>query len=72
MKKEKKMIKLVISLLLLGLLNFVQGQTTTLPEPTGDYLTGVVHLNFVDESRKELFDGSGQSYREINVKVWYP
>ena len=66
------MIKLVISLLLLGLLNFVQGQTTTLPEPTGDYLTGVVHLNFVDESRKELFDDSGQSYREMTVKAWYP
>ncbi|HEX9903196.1 MAG TPA: hypothetical protein VGB72_10080 [Acidobacteriota bacterium] len=66
------MIKLSTSLLLLGLLNFAQGQTNTLPKPSGEYLTGVAYLNFVDESRKELFDGSGRSYREMTVKVWYP
>ena len=66
------MIKLSTSLLLLGLLNFAQGQTNTLPKPSGEYLTGVAYLNFVDESRKELFDDSGRSYREITVKVWYP
>lgn len=66
------MIKLSTSLLLLGLLNFAQGQTNTLPKPSGEYLTGVAYLNFVDESRKELFDDSGLSYREMTVKVWYP
>ncbi|MCJ7581475.1 MAG: hypothetical protein MUP98_13190 [Candidatus Aminicenantes bacterium] len=66
------MIKLSTSLLLLVLLNFAQGQTNTLPKPSGEYKTGVAYLNFVDESRKELFDSSGQSYREMTVKVWYP
>jgi predicted dienelactone hydrolase len=69
---ENKMIKLSTSLLLLGLWNFAQGQTNTLPKPSGEYLTGVAYLNFVDESRKELFDGSGRSYREMTVKAWYP
>jgi len=66
------MIKLLTSLLLLGLLNFAQGQTNTLPKPSGEYLIGVAYLNFVDESRNELFDDSGRSYREITVKAWYP
>jgi len=57
------MIKLSTSLLLLGLLNFAQGQTNTLPKPSGEYLTGVAYLNFVDESRKEIFDSSGRSNR---------
>ncbi|MCG7854057.1 MAG: hypothetical protein MIO92_16190, partial [Methanosarcinaceae archaeon] len=66
------MIKLSTSLLLLGLLNFAQGQTNTLPKSSGEYLTGVAYLNFVDENRKEIFDDSGRSFREITVKVWYP
>jgi pimeloyl-ACP methyl ester carboxylesterase len=66
------MIKLSTSIVLLGLLNFAQGQTNTLPKPSGEYPTGVAYLNFVDESRKELFDGSGRSYREMTVKAWYP
>ncbi len=70
--KEKKMIKLSTSLLILGLFSFAQGQTNTLPKPSGEYLTGVAYLSFVDESRKELFDGDGRSYREMTVKVWYP
>jgi len=66
------MVKLLISGLLFGLLNFAQGQTITLPKPSGEYLTGVAYLSFVDESRKEIFDASGQSFREMTVKVWYP
>jgi hypothetical protein len=53
--KEKTMIKLSTSLLLLGLLNFVQCQANTLPKPSGEYLTGVAYFNFVDESRKDKF-----------------
>lgn len=59
-------------LLLCVLTTLAQGQTNTLPSPSGEYLTGVAYLNFVDESRKELFDDSGRSYREMTVKVWYP
>ena len=66
------MVKLLTPWLLLGLLSFAQGQTNTLPKPSGGYPTGVAYLNFVDESRKELFDGSGRSYREMTVKAWYP
>jgi len=66
------MIKRSTSLLLLGLLNFVQAHIITLPKPSGRYLTAVTYLGFVDESRKELFDGSGRSYREMTIKAWYP
>lgn len=70
--KEKKMVKLLIPWLLLGLLSFAQGQPPTLPKPSGEYPTGVVYLSFVDESRKEIFDASGRSPREMTVKAWYP
>lgn len=66
------MIKLSAWLLALGLLNFTQAQVDTLPEPSGQYRIGVAYLNFVDESRREVFDDSGLSRREITVKVWYP
>ncbi len=66
------MVKLLIQVLLFGLLSSAQGQTNTLPKPSGEYLTGVSYLNFVDESRKEIFDSSGRSFREMTVKVWYP
>jgi hypothetical protein len=59
-------------LLLCVLSTLARGQTNTLPKPSGKYLTGIAYLSFTDESRKELFDNSGQSYREITVKVWYP
>ena len=49
-----------------------QGQTNILPRPSGEHSVGVCYLCFTDESRKELFDNSGQSSREITVKVWYP
>jgi len=66
------MVKLLLQTLLFGLLSFAQVQTQTLPKPSGEYLTGVAYLNFVDESRKEIFDDSGLSFREMTVKVWYP
>jgi hypothetical protein len=59
-------------LLLCVLSTLARGQTDTLPKPSGKYLTGITYLSFEDESRKELFDNTGQSHREITVKVWYP
>jgi dienelactone hydrolase len=47
-------------------------QTNTLPKPSGKYLTGITYLNFIDDSRKELFDDTGEKNRELTVKVWYP
>ena len=49
-----------------------QGQTDRLPTPSGNYSIGVTYLSFTDDSRKELFDNSQKSYREITVKTWYP
>jgi len=66
------MVKLIVRLLLFGLLSFAQGQNDALPKPSGEYLTGVAYLSFVDENRKELFDTGGRSFREMTVKVWYP
>ena len=48
------------------------GQNNQLPKPKGKYLVGVDHLSFTDKSRKELFDNSKSTYRNITVKVWYP
>jgi hypothetical protein len=59
-------------LLLCVLSTLAQGQTNTLPKPSGKCLTGITYLSFTDENRKELFDNSGQSYREMTVKAWYP
>lgn len=50
----------------------VRGGTDTLPEPSGKYHVGVTYLSFTDLSRKELFDDSGESNRDITVKAWYP
>jgi hypothetical protein len=47
-------------------------QAETLPKPTGKYLIGVTYLSFIDEGRKEIFDSTQESYREITVKAWYP
>ena len=49
-----------------------QSQSETLPKPTGEYSVGITYLGFTDDSRKELFDDSQESYREITVKAWYP
>ena len=49
-----------------------KGVAETLPKPSGKYAVGVAYLDFTDESRKELFDNSQQSDREITVKAWYP
>jgi hypothetical protein len=49
-----------------------QGQSETLPKPTGKYPVGVTYMVFTNDSRRELFDDSQQSYREITVKAWYP
>ena len=48
------------------------GQNNMLPDPSGDCLTGVNHMSLTDRSRKELFDNSQDSYRNLTVKVWYP
>jgi len=44
----------------------------TLPKPTGKYFIGVTCLSFVDDNRKEIFESSPESRREITVKAWYP
>jgi hypothetical protein len=49
-----------------------QGQTDILPRPSGKHSVGVCYLYFTDDSRKELFDNSHKSNREITVKAWYP
>ena len=54
------------------LLASAQSQTDTLQKPTGKYLVGVTYLSFVDSTRKELFDNTNESNREITVKAWYP
>jgi len=59
-------------LLLCVLTALARGQSNTLPKPSGVYLTGIAYLSLTDESRKELFDNSGQGYREITIKAWYP
>ncbi|MFC1724544.1 alpha/beta hydrolase family protein [candidate division KSB1 bacterium] len=53
---------------------FISGfsQTNTLPKPSGKYLTGITYLNFTDNTRKELFDNTGEKNRELTLKVWYP
>jgi hypothetical protein len=47
-------------------------QTKTLPKPSGKHSIGINYLHFTDDSRKELFDNTQKSYREITVKSWYP
>ncbi len=67
----------VFRLLTLVLISFFtsflcNGQKNQLPKPSGKYLVGIDYLSFTDKSRKELFDNSDLSYREITVKIWYP
>ena len=50
----------------------LQGQAETLPRPSGKYSIGVTYLSFVDDNRKEIFDSTRTSQREITVKAWYP
>jgi hypothetical protein len=48
------------------------GQINQLARPSGDSPVGIEYLSFTDFKRKELFDDSQKSYRDITVKVWYP
>jgi len=48
------------------------GQNNLLPKPSGNFLIGVNHISLTDRSRKELFDNSQNSYRNLTIKVWYP
>jgi len=47
-------------------------QAETLPRPSGKYFIGVTYLSFIDDNRKEIFDSTQESQREITVKAWYP
>ncbi len=47
-------------------------QIEKIQKPSGKYLTGVRYLCLTDSSRKELFDDTGKSFREITIKAWYP
>ncbi len=65
--------KRIFILLLCGLVfNSGQSQADTLPKPTGKHFVGITYLSFVDDNRKELFDNTQESNREITVKAWYP
>jgi len=46
-------------------------QNNLLPKPSGNFLIGVNHISLNDRSRKELFDNSQNSYRNLTIKVWY-
>lgn len=48
------------------------GQNNLLPKPSGNFLIGVNHISLTDRSRKELFDNSQNSFRNLTIKVWYP
>ena len=63
---------LLTFMLLLASVGSGFSQTNTLPKPSGEYATSVTYLHFTDAGRKELFDNTGESDREITVKVWYP
>ena len=63
---------IVVLLLYCLLFNSAQSQTNTLQKPTGKYFIGVTYLSFVDSTRKELFDNTQDSNREITIKAWYP
>jgi dienelactone hydrolase len=54
------------------LFNSVQSQTGTLPGPSGKYFVRITYLSFIDDNRKELFDNTQESNREMTVKAWYP
>lgn len=63
----------LFTLLLCALMAYPsQSQTDRLPKPSGNYSIGVSYLSFTDDGRKELFDNSQKSFREITVKAWYP
>jgi predicted dienelactone hydrolase len=63
----------LFTLLLCALMAYPsQSQTDRLPKPSGSYSIGVTYLSFTDDGRKELFDNSQKSFREITVKAWYP
>lgn len=48
------------------------GQSDQFPRPSGDFLIGISYLSLTDSSRKELFDNSQNSYRNLTIKAWYP
>jgi predicted dienelactone hydrolase len=62
----------VILLLLCSVFTGAKSQPDTLPKPTGKYLVGVTYRNFIDYNRREVFDSTQSSFRELTVKVWYP
>lgn len=65
--------KNLLTFLLFFVLSYpCHSQTSTLPRPSGKHSIGINYLHFTDNSRKELFDNSQKSYREITVKSWYP
>jgi predicted dienelactone hydrolase len=63
----------LFTLLLCALMAYPsQSQTDRLPKPSGNYSIGVTYLSFTDDGRKEIFNNSQKSFREITVKAWYP
>ena len=54
------------------ILTSCNGQKAQLPKPSGEYSIGLDYLSLTDSSRKELFDNTQNSYRDLTVKIWYP
>ncbi len=71
-ERSDTMRRIFILVLCSVLFRFGQSQDNVLPRPTGNYFIGVTYLSFVDEGRKEIFDSTQESNREITVKAWYP
>ncbi len=71
-ERSDTMRRIFILVLCSVLFRFGQSQDNVLPRPTGNYFIGVTYLSYVDEGRKEIFDSTQESNREITVKAWYP
>jgi hypothetical protein len=64
--------RLLVLILCCIFFNTLHSQAETLPKSTGKHFVGVTYLSFIDEDRKEIFDSTQESQREITVKAWYP
>ncbi len=66
-------ILLSLVLLLAGIYLYLNSKNLKeLPKPMGNYTVGITHLEFTDLDRKEIFDKTKDSYREIPVTIFYP
>ena len=80
-KTAKRLTRLAIMLLLLGLLAlgglasccaFQRNREVVLPRPTGPYPVGRVAFDWTDTARVETLAKSSGARRELLAWVWYP